>query len=57
MNLDEQKNKINMLLNTSEKPQVEHVKHIKKNDGLFEKRLMDSSKTLITEDNKILLND
>ena len=55
MTLQEQKDKIGKLL--GEKPEDEKVKYIKKNDGLFEKKLMDCQKTLITEDNKILLND
>ena len=56
MTLREQKNKIGKLL--GEKPEEdERVKYIKKNDGLFEKRLMNSSKILINEDNKQLLTD
>ena len=53
MTLEEQKNRIGSLL--GEKPEYERVKYIKKNDGLFEKKLMDCQKTLITEDNKMLI--
>jgi hypothetical protein len=55
MTIEEQKKKVNRLLD--EKPVDDGVKHIKKNDGLFERKRMECSKTLITEDNKMLLND
>jgi len=54
MTISEQKNRIGALL--GEKP-VETVKRIRKNDGLLEKRYTACAKTLITEDNKLLLND
>jgi hypothetical protein len=54
MTLQERKSRIDRLL--GENPD-EGVKQIRKNDGLFERTRMDCTKTLITEDNKILLKD
>ena len=55
MTIREQKNRINQLL--GEEPKEDGIRHIRKNDGLFERKRMECSKVLITEDNKQLLND